>query len=153
MAWESKPVYKGKVTIGTDLVLGMGVWSWSGFSREMIEDLEFFDDYDDYVAGLVRCGKVTFSGQYKKDDSRGQTYLISCMLNGTELTSIRFWVDASSYYIPNSTSSTAAIGGLPANTPVGHVKVESVDINYSGLGALGDISFVVQLCKAPLRFT
>jgi len=153
MALESKASYKGKVTIGTVLVLGMGTWSWSGFSREMLEDVEFGDDYDDYIAGLTRCGTVTFAGSYKKDDTSGQNFLRSCMLNGTVLTSIRFYVDSASYYIPNSTSSTAAIGGLLANTPVGHVKVTAVDVNYSGVGALGDISFTVQLCRAPLRFT
>ena len=70
------------------------------------------------------------------------------MLNGLDLTSLRLYVDSVSYFTPNNT--TAVGGGVPAATPVGHVKVESIDTNYDK-GALGDISFTLQVCVAPLR--
>lgn len=148
MANESKAGYAGKVTLGANKVLGMGVWSWSGHNVDLLEDVEFTDDYDDFIYGLLHCGKVSFNGNYKKDDTQGQDLLRSAMINRSNLTDIRFYVDSVSYYTPNST--TAAGGGLPAGTAVGHCKVESMDVNFDRT-ALGSISFTVQCCAGPLR--
>jgi len=148
MAGESKSGHKCKVTLGATQILGIGTWSWSGFSKELLEDVEFGDSYDDYVAGLMRCGTIAFSGKYKKDDTTGQDYLRSCLLNDLTLTSLRLYADSVSYFTPNST--TAVGGGLPAETPVGHVKVTSIDTTFDK-GALGEISFTAQVCAAPLR--
>ncbi|MCP4568379.1 MAG: hypothetical protein GY841_12450 [FCB group bacterium] len=148
MANESKPGYKGKVTIGANNVLGMGVWSWNGFNRDLLEDTEFADTSDDYLYGLLRCGTVSFNGNYKKDDTQGQDMLRSAMINGATITDIRFYVDSASYYTPNST--TAAGGGLLAGQAVGHVVVQSVDVDVDK-SALGTIAFSVQICRAPMR--
>jgi hypothetical protein len=148
MANESWPAYKGKVTIGANNVLGMGVWSWTGFNRELLDDTEFGDEYDDFLYGLTHCGKVTFNGKYKADDTQGQDALRAAMLAETELTDVRFFINSASYYTPNST--TAAGGGIPAGTPVGHLKVESIETSFDKNG-LGTISFTAQVCKAPLR--
>ena len=148
MANESKPGYKGKVTMGANNVLGMGIWSHSGFAADLLDDSEFGTDYDDFMQGQTHCGKVTFNGKYKKDDTQGQDLLRSAMLNKSNITDIRFYVDSVSYYTPNST--TAAGGGLLAGTPVGHVKVESVEVNFDK-GDLATISFSVQCCNGPLR--
>lgn len=144
MANESKASFKGKVTLGATTVLGMGTHSWSGYSRELLEDVEFGDDVDDFLYGILRAGKISFSGNYKKDDTTGQDALRSAMRNAGEITDIRFYVDSVSYYTPNST--TAAGGGLPAESKVSHVKVESCDGPDLSLGALGKISFTVQVC-------
>jgi len=148
MANESKSGHKCKVTLGANTVLGMGTWSWSGFTNNMLDDTEFGTEFDDYVIGVTNCGKITFNGNFKADDTTGQDYLRSCMLNELELTSLQLYVDAVSYYTPNST--TAVGGGLPAETPVGHVKIESIETNFDK-GALGTISFTAQVCKSPLR--
>ena len=148
MANESKSGHKVKVTIGANNVLGMGTWSHSGFSRELLDDTEFGDDWDDFEYGVAHGGKISFNGKYKKDDTQGQDILRSYMINEVDLTDIRFYVDSVSYNTPNST--TAAGGGLLAGEPVAHVKVESVETNFDK-GALGDISFTVQLCAGPLR--
>jgi hypothetical protein len=150
MANESKITHKGKVTLGANTVLGMGEWTWSGFSAELAEDIEFGDDYDDYVYGMINCGTVTFSGNYKKDDTTGQNVLKSAMLNKSNVGDLRLYVDETSYYTPNTT--TSAGGGLPAETPVGHVKVQTVETSFpKGKAALGTISFTAQVCVAPLR--
>lgn len=148
MANESKPGYKGKVTLGANNVLGMGTWTWSGFSADMLDDTEFEDDYDDFSYGLLHGGTISFNGRYKKDDTQGQDLLRSAMLNRGNLTDIRFYVDSVSYYIPNST--TAAGGGVPAGAPVAHVKVESLETSLDK-GDLGNITFNLRLCNGPMR--
>ncbi len=144
MANESKASFKGKATLGATQILGMGTWTWSGFSRELIEDVEFGDTVDDFLYGIMHGGKITFNGNYKKDDTTGQDVLRSYLLSGSNLTSIRFYLDAVSYYSPNDT--TAIGGGLAAGTPVAHVKIESIDGPDYSLGALGQIAFTVQCC-------
>ena len=148
MANESKPGYKGKVTIGANTVLGMGTWSHSGFNIDLLDNSEFGTDYDDFEYGMTHCGKVSFNGNYKKDDTQGQDILRSYMLNKVEMTDIRFYVDSVSYYTPNST--TAAGGGLLAGTPVGNAIIESVETSFDK-GDLGKISFSVQIANGPLR--
>ena len=148
MANESKPGFKGKVTLGANTVLGMGTWSWSGLNRDLLEDTEFSDEADDYIYSLLRCGTISFSGNYKKDDTTGQDVLRAALLNQTEITDIRFYVDSVSYFTPNNT--TGAGGGIPAEFPVGHVKIVSLDVDLDK-AALGTISFSVQLCKSPMR--
>ena len=149
MANESTASFKGKVTIGANNVLGMGSWTWSGFSREMLEDIEFGDNADDYLYGIMRGGKISFNGNYKKDDTQGQDILRSYMLNEVSLTDLKLYVDSVSYYTPNST--TMAGGGLLASMAVSHVKVESVDGPDLSLGTLGKIGFTVQLCGGYMR--
>jgi len=144
MAHESKQVYKGKVALGTDTVLGMGTWSHSGLAREMLDDTEFGDKVKSYLPGILDGGTVSFSGKYKADDTTGQDVLRAALMNGTPISDIRFYTDASGYFMPND--STGAGGGVPASFPISRVFVTSLDVDYSGpTGALGTISFSVQV--------
>ena len=149
MANESKPGHKGKVTLGANTILGMGTWSWSGFANQMLDDTEFGTEFDTYVNGVTNCGKITFNGNFKKDDTSGQDALRAYMLGEAEVTSLRLYVDADSYYTPNNTTAAGG-GGLPAEVPIAHVKIESIETNLDK-GSLGTISFTAQLCKGPLR--
>ena len=148
MSNESKPGFKGKVTLGANMVLGLGVWSHTGFNVDLLDNSEFGTDYDDFMYGMTHCGKVTFNGNFKKDDTQGQDFLRSAMIANYDITDIRFYVDSVSYYTPNNT--TAAGGGLPAETPIGHAIVESVETTFDK-GDLGKVSFSVQLANGPLR--
>lgn len=148
MANESKPGHKAKVTIAANNILGAGVWTHTGFTRTILEDTEFGDDYEDYLYGVANGGKLNFNGKYKKDNTVGQDLLRSYLINEVNLTDIKFYVDSVSYYTPNST--TQAGGGLLANEPIAHCKVESIDVNFDK-SDLGTISFVLQLCAGPLR--
>lgn len=144
MALESKPVFKGKVTLGTHTVLGVGTWSWSGESVGMLDDTSMGDVAGRYLPDIVEGGQLTFSGNYKKDDTTGQDALRSYMLNRAAITDIRLYVDASSYYTPNST--TGAGGGVPAGFPVSAVYVQDHSVDFSGpKGALGKVSFTLKV--------
>ena len=122
MSNESKIGRECKVTVGaTNLVLGMGTWTISGGSYGELDDTEFGDDSEQILRGIRTGGEVTFSGNYKKDDTQGQDLIKTAFWAKSDLTDIRLWVDDTSYYTPNST--TLAGGGLPVNTPVSHLKV------------------------------
>lgn len=145
MANESISANDVKVTLGATTILGMGTWTWSGFGRDTIEGSEFGDTMSDYYwAGAMHAGTISFNGNYKKDDTTGQDIIRSFMISGSELTSIRFYVDTVSYYSPNDT--TAIGGGLAADTAITHVKVTAISGPDYSLGALGKISFTVQCC-------
>jgi len=100
---------------------------------------------DNKVQGM---GTWSFDGNYKKDDTQGQDYLNSAQKYTQDITNIRFYVDSVSYYTPNST--TAAGGGLLADSPISYVNITGSTINTS-TGALakgtftGKISGVMRL--------
>lgn len=121
MALESKAGADCKVTIGAHTILGLGTWSITGGSFAEIDDTAFGDDSTQVLRGLRTGGTVAFSGNYKKDDITGQEKIKDAFWLKSDLTDLRFYVDDTSYYTPNST--TAAGGGLPAETQVSHIKI------------------------------
>ncbi len=135
MALESKIGKDCKVVIGAShQILGIGTWSISGGSYGEIEDTEFGDDDVTILRGIRTGGTVTFSGSYKKDDTTGQNMVRDAYWLKSDLTDFKFYVDDTSYYTPNST--TAAGGGLPAETMVSHIKImtePSITTDKAGL--------------------
>lgn len=123
MANESKIGICAKVTLGANKILGIGTWSITGGSYAELDDTEFCDEDMQALRGLRTGGDVAFAGNFKKDDTQGQDELRTAYWSKSDLTDIRFYVDDTSYYTPNST--TAAGGGLPAGIPVSHIKIMS----------------------------
>ena len=121
MALESKPGRDCKVTIGTHTILGLGSWALTGGSFAELDDTAFGDDSTQILRGLRTGGDVTFSGNYKIDDTTGQEMIKTAYWAKSDLTTLRFYVDDTSYYTPNNT--TAPGGGLPAETQVSHIKI------------------------------
>jgi len=121
MALESKPGSACKVTLGANTILGIGSWSITGGSYASLDDTAFGDDSTQIMRGIRTGGNVSFSGKYKKDDTTGQEMIKTAYWAKSDLTTLRFYVDDSSYYTPNST--TGAGGGLPAETQVSHIKI------------------------------
>ena len=139
MALESKVGKDCKVTIGSDTIVGIGTWSISGGSYAELDNTAMGDDDYKSLRGIRTGGTVTFSGLYKKDDSSGQDKIRDAYWLKSDLTTLRFYVDDSSYYTPNST--TAAGGGLPAGTMVSHIKILSEPNITFDKGDLGKIDF------------
>jgi len=110
---------------------------------DRLDDTVMGDKCGRYLPDIVEGGQITFSGQYKKDDTTGQDALRSYKLNRASIADIRFYVDETSYYTPNST--TGAGGGVPAGFPVSAVYVtEGPSPDFSGpKGNLGKMSFSV----------
>ena len=121
MSLESKVGQNCKVTIGANTIVGLGTWSFSGGSYAELDDTDFGDDDNRTLRGIRTGGTVSFSGRYKKDDTTGQDAIRDAFWGKTNVTDLRFYVDDTSYYAPNST--TAAGGGLPASTMISHIKI------------------------------
>ena len=137
MALESKIGIDCKVAIGTATIVGLGTWSFSGGSYAELDDTDFGDDDNRILRGLRTGGTVTFTGSYKKDDTTGQDKIRDAYWLKSDLTTLRFYVDDTSYYTPNST--TAAGGGLPAETMVSHIKIltePNISVDKAGLATI-----------------
>ena len=137
MALESKVGIDCKVTIGSDAIVGLGTWTISGGSYAELDDTDFGDDDNRILRGLRTGGTVTFAGKYKKDDTTGQNKIRDAYWLKSDLTTLQFWVDDTSYYTPNST--TGAGGGLPAETMVSHIKIltePNISVDKAGLATI-----------------
>jgi hypothetical protein len=146
MANESKLGREAKVTMGAITILGIGTWSITGGSWGELDDTEFGDDSEQMLRGIRTGGEVTFSGNYKKDDTQGQDMIKTAFWAKSDVTDIRFWVDDTSYYTPNST--TLAGGGLPGETPVSHIKIMTEPTINFDKNDLGKTDFTGRLIGA-----
>jgi len=137
MAQESKIGIDCKVTVGANQIVGLGTWTISGGSYAELDDTEFGDDDNRILRGLRTGGAVTFAGNYKKDDISGQDKIRDAYWLKSDLTTLRFYVDDTSYYTPNNT--TAAGGGLPAETMISHIKIlaePNISVDKNGLATI-----------------
>jgi hypothetical protein len=107
-----------KVAIGSTKIVGLGTWTINGITADQLEDTEFGDDWKTFVYGMKDGGQVSFSGYYDKTDSTGQDVIRAANENGTELEDLRFYVDDTSYWRPNSTG-----------TPHSHIIITAWDIS------------------------
>ena len=139
MSNESLAGRDAKVTLGANIILGLGSWSITGGNFAELDDTAFGDESMQALRGLRTGGSVTFSGNYKKDDTRGQDMIKTAFWNKSDLTDIRFYVDDTSYYTPNST--TAAGGGLPAETDISHIKIFTEPTITVNMGDLAKTDF------------
>ena len=121
-----------KVTLGTDKVLGIGTYTLPGITPDELEATQFGDDYKTFLYGLKDGGQITFNGYYDPDDSTGQDVLQSALENDTNITDIRFYIDATSYWIPTTTN------------PASHVNVIGRDVSADKSGLMQS-NFTVRL--------
>jgi hypothetical protein len=146
MSNESLVGRDAKVTLGANIILGLGTWSITGGNFAELDDTAFGDESMQTLRGLRTGGEVAFSGNYKKDDTQGQDMIKLAYWNKSDLTDIRFYVDDTSYYTPNST--TAAGGGLPAGTDVSHIKIFTEPTITLAMGDLAKTEFTGKIIGA-----
>jgi hypothetical protein len=151
MANEAPLGFKGKVTLGSTRILGMGTWTIAGITRAVLDASEFTDLWRKNRFGRIDPGQVTFNGLYIPDDA-GTESLIEYLYSGADVTDIQLHFDndtTSGFFAPNST--TAAHGYLPAESPIGYMTV----INTSwpmDQNDLGRVSFTGQMSGALARY-
>jgi len=130
-----------KVAIGTAKVLGIGTWSLSGVVREKIDDSEFGDERKKFVFGMIDGGTISFSGNAKIVDTTGQVALHEAYDANTELTTLRLYVDNTSYYEPCQTTGYLH----PANTTGNNTILSYVNITAANVStdktALAQVDF------------
>jgi len=136
---ESKVGRDCKVTIGANIILGLGTWSITGGNFAELDDTAFGDESVQTLRGLRTGGSVSFSGNYKADDTQGQEMIKTAYWLKSDLTDLRFYVDDTSYYTPNSTTATG--GGLPAGTDVSHIKIFTEPTISADMGGLVKTDF------------
>jgi len=145
MAGESLVGKNCKVALGATKVLGIGSWSMDGQTRAEIDDTEFGDEYAKFKFSVINGGAITFAGNYKKDDVTGQDALDDFFDQATDLTSLRLYVDNTSYYEPCQTTSYLR----PNNTSTANTKLSYVNITAKPItadkGALMGISFTAKI--------
>ncbi len=135
----------GKVTLGTDSVLGMGTWSIDGITTDEFDASEFGDNWKTYLYGMKDGGTVSFNGHYDPSDATGQQKLQEYNLENSEVTNLRLYVDGTSYFEPCRTAgyfSPSLTTG--ADTPVSNVRITSYNIGLDKTG-LGTISFTAKV--------
>ena len=129
---------KGKNTkfnIGTSKVSLMGTWGMTGVTTDILEKTEFGDDWKQFEVGLKDGGQITVSGFYDPTDSSGQDALRTANLNDTEMTTIRLYIDSTSYWTPKTTN------------PASYCLVTDWDIN-SDVAGLVSASFTLKVSGA-----
>lgn len=138
--------YKGKVTLGASTIVGMGTWSLSGITADQLESSDFGDNWKQYEFGMKDGGQISFDGLLDPADTTGQQALQAANLDNTDLTSLRLYVDNTSYYEPCRTTGYFAPGSLSTgqDTILSYVNVISYDIGMDKSG-LGTISFTAKV--------
>ena len=124
-----------KVTLGSNKVLGMGTVSLSGVATDLLDKTQFEDDWKQWEMGLKDGGELTFNGLYDPADSTGQDVLRAANENNTQVTDIRFYVDANSYWIPKTTG------------PASYVLITAWDVSASKDGMV-ECSFTAKISGA-----
>jgi len=126
-----------KVTLGANSIVGMGTWNLSGISSDQLEDTEFGDQWKSYLFSVKDGGQVTFSGLYDPDDTTGQDVLKAANLDNTNITTLRLYVDNTSYFEACQTtgywSPTDTVDNL---TVLSHLNVTSYDVSADKSGLM-----------------
>jgi hypothetical protein len=127
-----------KVANGANQILGIGSWSIAGGATDQLDSSEFGDTWKTFELGMKDGGAVNFSGLYDSADATGQDVLRAAHENDTELTDLRFYVDATSYWRPGTTN------------PLSHIKILSWEISAAQNG-LVQVSFSGKISGKMVR--
>jgi len=132
--------YKGKVSLSTTKVVGIGKWEYSGITNQVLDSTELEDEFDSKEYGRGNGGTVTFSGFYDPDDSTGQAVIRAACIAKTAVDTIRFYFGAGeSDYFKLDASASALVT---------NVSGPSADKDASGLCP---ISFTVEISGGTLE--
>ena len=86
--------------IAATKITGAGTWSWSGFTREIIEEDSWDLDIKKKHFGVGDGGEITISGLYDALDATGQDLLNAACIGSSLFTGgdLRLYVDSTSYW-------------------------------------------------------
>jgi len=107
---DVKPGYLAKVEISSgNQILGAGTWSYTGESRDIHESSHFDGTgYKIDTPLMIAGGEISVNGDFRLSDPSGRDAVEAAFTGGTELRDFRLYVDATSYYIPDSTLFASA---------------------------------------------
>ncbi len=140
-----------KVTLGSDVVVGMGTWSINDGTVDEVDDTEFGDNFMTFVFGIHDGGTISFNGHHDPADVTAQELIRQAKNDDSAMNTIRLYVDNTSYYTANRTTSYWS----PANTSAAALSFPA-DLYITGceLGGdksgMGSISFDGKLSGGPM---
>lgn len=134
-----------KVTIGATSVLGMGTWAINGVTSDMLDNSEFGDEIKKYLVGMKDGGSVTFEGIFKPSDQTGQQILNAALWAGTNITTLRLYVDNTSYFEPCQTTGYLSPDQTTGeSTELSYLNVQSLNVSQDK-EAIGQVGFDLKL--------
>lgn len=130
-----------KVSLGANQVLGLGTWSLSGITADQHETTEFGDEWKQFDFGLRDGGQISFNGLFDPADNTGQEALREANVENSDLTTLRLYVDNTSYYEPcQTTGYLSPTTTQNAATELSHVNITSFDVS-ADKGGMMNCSF------------
>ena len=125
------------VKLGTGSIVGMGTWSLSGITSDSLESTEFGDNWKKFEFGIKDGGQVTFNGLFDPADTTGQDVLKAANLDNTDITTLRLYVDNTSYYEACQTTGYWTPSDSVGNdTVLSVLNVTSYDISSDKSGLM-----------------
>lgn len=123
---------------GTYTVAELASWDLD-LSNDEIDTSAFGDTWGKSDVGQ-RKWSASVSGFYDPTDTNGQTAIETAWADGSLINDIKFYVDNTSYWIPDVTTDSDA-GGRVTSYALGQAKDGVASINFT-LSGSGPITFV-----------
>jgi len=144
----------GKVALGSNTVIGMGTWSIDGMNTEEFDASAFGDTWKIFEYGMKDGGTISFNGLYDPADYTGQNALALAQVFNSAITSLRLYINNTSYFEPCQTTLYWGPTGFAVTTGVPTVK-SSVRITSHTVGldksGLGTVSFTAKISGVMVR--
>jgi len=125
-----------KISLAANKVVGMGDWSMTGISTEEHDISEFQVDWKKFEMGLKDGGSIAVSGLFDPDNSP-QEQLREANLHGSDLATVRLYIDKTSYYEPCQTtgywSPTTTTSSAPTVKSWVNVRSFNVKADKNGM--------------------
>lgn len=118
-----------KVALGTSMIVGVGKWEMSGVTTDFADATCVGDTWKQPIPVLLDGGTISFDGLYDATDSTGQTQLRTYNVSQTLVTSIRFYINATSYWTPATTNP--ASGCYISDWKIGADKAGLVTMSFT----------------------
>lgn len=123
-----------KVVKGSSTISEMGTWTIN-MTTDMIDTTSFGSSWKKSDRGMIGW-EGTATGYLDKSDTSGQVAIETAFLNGTKLTDIKFYIDASTYWAPDTSSSSAGMYVTAYNMSQDKAGVATVEFTFTGCGTL-----------------
>lgn len=127
------------VKLGSATVVGVGTWEISGITADQIDTSAMGDNWKTFEFGMKDGGTITFNGIADPDDVTGQEQLQVANISNSDLTTLKFYIDDTSYYEPCQTT-----GYFSPNLTTGYDTVKSW-INITSYSITADRADVVKV--------
>ena len=129
--------------LGSHTVVGMGTWALNGVTSDQLDTSSFGSQWKTFELGMKDGGTISFDGLLDMADSTGQVELLENNLNNSSVTTLKLYIDSTSYFEACATTGYFSPYSTTGNDTIkSSVKIDSysitadksdmVKINFSG---------------------